>query len=56
MTRQACLVDEKVAEKVDVHHRAPLFGVGVGDRLGDQDGGVGDNDVHPAKLLHRAVK
>ena len=26
------------------------------DGLSDQDRGVGDHNVHPAKLLHRAVK
>ncbi len=47
---------QKIAEQIHVHHRAPFFRVGLGNRLGNQDGGVGDDDVHAAKFRHRAIK
>ena len=47
------LGDEEIAENIDVHHRAPFLRVGLGDRLGDQDAGVGDNDVDMAEVPFR---
>ena len=44
---------EEVAEQVDVHHGAPLLGGELGDFAGDQDAGVGHQDVQPAELLDR---
>ena len=44
---------EEVAEQVDIHHGAPLLRGELGDLTGDQDAGVGHQDVQPAELVDR---
>ena len=46
---------QKVAKQVDIHHQSPFFGRELVYCLGNEDAGVGDEDVEPAEFVHGSL-